>query len=269
MNVLTVVLWEWQKLAYRIEKWYKARLSELMIGDKYLLTIADRDILEGATSLQRSFGGKVDRVPYPLYRILLSNNRNENFETAYLTGTARDRERRLPKPDMEVVVTSRGKEVPKRLDFLDGGRDYSILKKALTRDSNSGTTPRRSSVSDDREIAENVESRRDSAKIQPSNVFTRRETRSQKALLKNVPYVHLETDPELRYLEYPLDAVRNKITIYQDDLERLKDDEFLNDTIIDFYLMYIYDHLPDTVKAEAHFFNTFFWTSLTRKKTPG
>lgn len=41
-----------------------------------------------------------------------------------------------------------------------------------------------------------------------------------------------------RLLTYPLNAVKNKITIYQEDYDRLNDDEFLNDTIIEFYLTY-------------------------------
>ena len=42
-------------------------------------------------------------------------------------------------------------------------------------------------------------------------------------------------------LEYAPKTVKNKITIYRDDYERLNDDEFLNDTIIEFYLMYSVD----------------------------
>jgi Ulp1 family protease len=41
-----------------------------------------------------------------------------------------------------------------------------------------------------------------------------------------------------RILEYPPNATKNKITIYPDDVNRLNEDEFLNDTIIEFYLTY-------------------------------
>jgi Ulp1 family protease len=33
-----------------------------------------------------------------------------------------------------------------------------------------------------------------------------------------------------------MNAAKNKITIFHDDLDRLNDGEFLNDTIIEFYL---------------------------------
>ena len=83
-----------------------------------------------------------------------------------------------------------------------------------------------------------------------------------------------------RLLVYPLNGGKNKITIYKDDHERLNDDEFLNDTIIEFYLMYlnfmmfaenryILDHLPEETRQKTHFFNTFFWTNLTKKNAAG
>ena len=50
--------------------------------------------------------------------------------------------------------------------------------------------------------------------------------------------VDRETALTFRLLTYPLNAVKNKITIYQDDYERLNEDEFLNDTVIEFYLTY-------------------------------
>jgi Ulp1 family protease len=43
-----------------------------------------------------------------------------------------------------------------------------------------------------------------------------------------------------RVIEYPPDAIKNKITIYPDDLNRLNEDEFLNDAIIEFYLTYLF-----------------------------
>jgi Ulp1 family protease len=74
--------------------------------------------------------------------------------------------------------------------------------------------------------------------LRPSNFSARRETRSRTALLKNHPYCTLKCDADRRILEYPNAAAKKKITLYMDDLARLEDDEFLNDTIIEFYLMY-------------------------------
>ena len=79
-----------------------------------------------------------------------------------------------------------------------------------------------------------------------------------------------------------MNAVKNKITIFHDDLDRLNDGEFLNDTIIEFYLRlqtaffscgansrFILDHLPLEMKEMTHFFNSFFWTNLIRKNAAG
>ena len=65
-------------------------------------------------------------------------------------------------------------------------------------------------------------------KRRPSIPATQRETRAQTSLKKNIPF-----------LEYTATSRKGKITIYNDDLNRLNDEEFLNDTIIEFYLTYI------------------------------
>ncbi|KTW32655.1 SUMO protease ULP2 [Pneumocystis jirovecii RU7] len=58
------------------------------------------------------------------------------------------------------------------------------------------------------------------------------------------------------------------VVLYDDDIERLNDGEFLNDTIIDFYLKYIQNKLlqnnPSKIE-ESHIFNTFFYKRLVDK----
>jgi sentrin-specific protease 7 len=65
----------------------------------------------------------------------------------------------------------------------------------------------------------------------------------------------------LRPLTY-VDGVK-RATIYFDDLARLDEEEFLNDSLIDFYMIY----LSKTYKLPQHkvfFFNTYFYTRLTQ-----
>jgi Ulp1 family protease len=102
--------------------------------------------------------------------------------------------------------------------------------------------------------------------------LTRRETRSQTANAKTEAYV-----------EYAPPHAKRKITIFRDDLLKLNEGEFLNDTIIEFYLMYlpppclgvlliarwIMEELDEGRREECHFFNTFFWTNLTKKNVAG
>ncbi|QSL64918.1 hypothetical protein MERGE_002222 [Pneumocystis wakefieldiae] len=62
------------------------------------------------------------------------------------------------------------------------------------------------------------------------------------------------------------------VVLYDDDIERLNDGEFLNDTIIDFYLKYIQNKLlqDDPSKIdESHIFNTFFYKKLVDKDRSG
>ena len=51
------------------------------------------------------------------------------------------------------------------------------------------------------------------------------------------------------------------------DLERLDEGEFLNDQLIDFYLLYLFNHLH-VPSEKVYVFNTHFFTTLTRK-VPG
>ena len=37
-------------------------------------------------------------------------------------------------------------------------------------------------------------------------------------------------------------AAKKKVTLYPDDVNRLSDEEFLNDSIIEFYLLYSLTH---------------------------
>jgi Ulp1 family protease len=132
------------------------------------------------------------------------------------------------------------------------------------------THPRISSNSSRRESSSNRDSTYSNRDSKESSLRTiPRETRSQTASKKHIPM-----------LEYPPNATKNKITILREDYDRLEDDEFLNDTIIEFYLLYfsfwkeiddryILDHLSEERKNRVHIFNSFFWTNLTRKNAAG
>ncbi|ORY78950.1 hypothetical protein BCR37DRAFT_334620, partial [Protomyces lactucae-debilis] len=67
-------------------------------------------------------------------------------------------------------------------------------------------------------------------------------------------------------LVYPHKAA-SSVTLFPDDVERLKPGEFLNDSLIDYYLRYNFDHLPEQRRSEAYLFNTFFYKKLTQKST--
>ena len=63
-------------------------------------------------------------------------------------------------------------------------------------------------------------------------------------------------------LTYPLDEP-GAILIYNKDLTFLDDEEFVNDTILDFYLKYIRRALlTSKQRRRIFFFNTFFFTRL-------
>ena len=66
------------------------------------------------------------------------------------------------------------------------------------------------------------------------------------------------------YLTYPPHTNRQSVTITLGDLHRLNPNEFLNDTLIEFYLLYIRDRIiPERHRSKFHFFNSFLFTRLS------
>lgn len=66
-------------------------------------------------------------------------------------------------------------------------------------------------------------------------------------------------------LLFPKDG-KKKASVEFSDLERLEENEFLNDNLIGFYLRYLEERLAETqpeVAKKVYFFNTFFFASLT------
>ncbi|XP_051550809.1 sentrin-specific protease 7b isoform X1 [Myxocyprinus asiaticus] len=69
-----------------------------------------------------------------------------------------------------------------------------------------------------------------------------------------------------RLIQFPPPPSKGGITVTTEDLECLKDGEFLNDVIIDFYLKYLLLERADKDVAErSHIFSSFFYKQLTRK----
>ena len=77
---------------------------------------------------------------------------------------------------------------------------------------------------------------------------------------------------ECRRWEKPLVYPRfgkKKAEVDAQDLERLRDNEFLNDNLIGFYIRFLEDHLDRTNKEAAkkvYFFNSYFYVTLTNKR---
>ncbi|XP_072527618.1 sentrin-specific protease 7b isoform X2 [Salminus brasiliensis] len=69
-----------------------------------------------------------------------------------------------------------------------------------------------------------------------------------------------------RLIQYPPPPSKGGITVTSEDLECLRDGEFLNDVIIDFYLKYLQlERADQDVANRSHIFSSFFYKQLTRK----
>ncbi|KAI8611119.1 hypothetical protein BC830DRAFT_685605 [Chytriomyces sp. MP71] len=64
-------------------------------------------------------------------------------------------------------------------------------------------------------------------------------------------------------LVYPREGV-NLVTIHEEDMERLQEGEFLNDTLIEFYIRWA-TITYSAARTDVHMFNTFFYQQLTAK----
>ncbi|CAG9769103.1 unnamed protein product [Ceutorhynchus assimilis] len=87
-------------------------------------------------------------------------------------------------------------------------------------------------------------------------------------LMKSCPrdaVVKLESQAEMKHLLiYPKEGP-NRLSINTEDYVCLAADQFLNDKIIDFYLTYLWEHLPQEQQRKVHVFSTFFYKRLTSK----
>lgn len=79
------------------------------------------------------------------------------------------------------------------------------------------------------------------------------------------PYVeprHKGT-PWRKPLIYPPDG-KSRATLSWEDLDRLNDDEFLNDNLVTLFIRYLQEHMNPEHAKTMHFFSTFFYNALTR-----
>lgn len=62
---------------------------------------------------------------------------------------------------------------------------------------------------------------------------------------------------------------RSSISVTWDDYYRLEEGEFLNDTVIEFYICYMQDLWSEETRQSVHVFNSFFYSNLTTKPKGG
>ncbi|GAX77978.1 hypothetical protein CEUSTIGMA_g5420.t1 [Chlamydomonas eustigma] len=60
-------------------------------------------------------------------------------------------------------------------------------------------------------------------------------------------------------------AAVGRVEVTAEDINRIEAEEFLNDTVIDFYIQWIEKHLPEESRQRYYFFNSFFYKKLTEK----
>jgi len=64
---------------------------------------------------------------------------------------------------------------------------------------------------------------------------------------------------------YPCQEGPSTVQVLPADLDQLADEQFLNDTNVDFYMRYVMEGLSADQKARCFFYNSFFYTKLTQQ----
>jgi sentrin-specific protease 7 len=169
-----------------------------------------------------------------------------------------------------------------------------LFGKPLARNDKVGTSPlvhNPPSVADDRDQAANLvkegtlwNRRRDAAQALDSTTSTLRSTgRAVRSTRASAPKHDVTEEHSGREVEKfsireglgkqwlkPLtySEGRQKATVYFEDLWRLDEEEFMNDSLIDFYMIYLFKQ-SGIPQEKVFFFNTYFFTRLTQNTGRG
>ncbi|GAQ08914.1 hypothetical protein ALT_6235 [Aspergillus lentulus] len=213
--------------------------------------------------------------------------KNENTKTSgrYLNGIKRSCTARAPEQGSETTV-----EVPKRPKLsasLQNDLKSNVVSQSGPRDSSSSSglaQKFRETASDEAMKATSVKAGTEEAVEIPVKKYTGETTASSRATRSTtrrmLPATVVSDDEEenspqqqcqkisqkwQRPLVYPRFG-KKKAEVDGQDLERLRDNEFLNDNLIGFYIRFLEDHLERNnkeVSKRVYFFNSYFFATLT------
>ena len=166
----------------------------ICLGEQYSLIIADRDVHEAGSALKGVFNGKIDHMECSSLSYPTNFNSDTQFDQHYFTGSARragykatreqDHNTETSPQDNSkpgVVVKDRGRQLSNRLDFLHKSPEFSQKRGVLERH----TPQRKYDITTRSRRQSDVLKQEEEIIIRPT---LRRETRSQRALIKNLPY---------------------------------------------------------------------------------
>ncbi|EAW24317.1 putative Ulp1 protease [Aspergillus fischeri NRRL 181] len=213
--------------------------------------------------------------------------KNENTKTSgrYLNGIKRSCTERAPEQGSETTVEVSKR--PKLSASLQNDLKPNVVSQSGPRDSSSSSglaQKSRETASDETMKATSVKAGTEEAVEIPVKKYTGEATASSRATRSTtrrmLPATVVSDDEEenspqqqcekisrkwQRPLVYPRFG-KKKAEVNGQDLERLRDNEFLNDNLIGFYIRFLEDHLERNnkeVSKRVYFFNSYFFATLT------
>ncbi|KAK3679638.1 hypothetical protein LTR78_000013 [Recurvomyces mirabilis] len=170
------------------------------------------------------------------------------------------------------------KEARRRADSIDDNDDEQIRYEPNEQEEEKRPSRRKAMQGGEKDdihtVQRNIKQQRQtalaSAYFQNSSAV-RRSTRERKPVVERprtpTPERWTQTHglpPWQKPVEYPVKGVR-RVTVDVKDLEWLDEGQFLNDNIISFGLRKIEEEMKPEHRDQVHFFNSFFYTSLSTK----
>jgi len=101
----------------------------------------------------------------------------------------------------------------------------------------------------------------------PIAISVRQRTLRQTTLNTRKAVSMKKTEEKLKGLKclYPISGGPGSVELNALDVARLDEYEFLNDSVIDFYIKWLQSDIPRDIASRCYFFNTFFYKKLTEK----
>ncbi|PKX96609.1 SUMO protease ULP2 [Aspergillus novofumigatus IBT 16806] len=255
-------------------------------GDQSVdIDLTSSEAKEDLYALLAASGAKVVEKDGKWMDDAFKKNENTKISGRYLNGIKRPCTETAPEQGSETIV-----EVPKRPKLsasLQNDLKPNVVSESGPRDSSSSSglaQKSRETASNETMKATSVKAGTEEAVEMPVKKYTGEATASSRATRSTtrrmLPATVVSDDEEQNSFQQQCEKIsrkwqrplvyprfgKKKAEVDGQDLERLRDNEFLNDNLIGFYIRFLEDHLERNnkeVSERVYFFNSYFFATLT------
>ncbi|KAK4501411.1 hypothetical protein PRZ48_007220 [Zasmidium cellare] len=197
------------------------------------------------------------QMPKELHKANQRLKNNATRAVQLIDDTEQRRGSRPPAEDEEIVYEDDDRPQTRRIKARERMQEGSLAE-LLSRKSRDSSREPRQALDQDGEVSRHFEQpRRSTRQTQPVRPKTRTPS--------PVKWTRANNPPRWSHsVVYPEQGLR-RVTVDFEDLERLDEGEFLNDNVVNFELRQIEENMAPEHKSKVHFFNTYFFSSMSNK----